>query len=115
LITQYIIEAQNFQTQLKLDKALITYKKALKIDPENIYVNQNLGFYYFNIKQNAKAITYFLKALKNHGLRDGRTEFYLGICYMKINDKENACRYIDLAKSKNFSEAQRLNQYCGTK
>jgi len=115
LITQYIIEAQNFQTQLKLDKALITYKKALKIDPENIYVNQNLGFYYFNIEQNAKAITYFLKALKNHGLRDGRTEFYLGICYMKINDKENACKYIDLAKSKNFSEAQRLNQYCGTK
>jgi O-antigen ligase/Flp pilus assembly protein TadD len=115
LITKYIIEAQKFQTELKLDKALETYKKALKIDPENIYVSQNLGFYYFNQGQNEKAIAYFLNAIKKPGLENGKTEYFLGICYMKLNDKKNACKFINLAKNKNYSDAKLLNPYCEIK
>lgn len=113
LITDYIIEGQKYVSQFQLDKALESYNKGLKLDPENIFIMQNLGFYYINLKQYKQAIPYLLNALKYPGLNDGKTEYYTGVCYINIKDIENACKYFNLSKAKNFSNAQQqLDQYC---
>lgn len=106
IITDYIIKGQEYSAKFQMDKALHSYKKALELDTENIYVMQNLGFYYYNLNQYKEAIPYFLNALKYPGLNDGKTEFYTGICYIKNNDKENACKFFNLSKTKNFPGAQ---------
>ncbi|TDO71225.1 O-antigen ligase [Flavobacterium chryseum] len=105
LITNYIVEGQNFESQAKSEKAIESYMKALKLDSKNVYVLQNVGFYYLKKGQNKEAISYLLEALKYPGLYDGKTEFFLGICYLKVNDKANACKYFNIAKTKNFSNA----------
>lgn len=108
LITSYLIGGQNFENKSDLNNALHSYEKALKIDPRNVYVSQNIGFNYLKQGQNKKAINAFLEALKSPGLNDGKTEFFLGICYLKENDKANALKYFNLAKEKNYSVAKQL-------
>ncbi|MBP1224552.1 O-antigen ligase family protein [Flavobacterium sp. 1355] len=108
LITSYLQGGQNFETQSDLSKALESYEKALKIDPKNIYVTQNIGFNYFKQGQNKKAISSLLDALKYPGLNDGKTEFFLGICYLKENDKTNAMKYFTISKDKKYPPAKQL-------
>lgn len=113
MITDLIIEGQKFASQGNPQKSLETYTKALKIDPENIYAMQNIGFHYYNQGQFKKAIGYFQKALKSPGLNDGHTEYYIAASYLQINDTENACRFFNLSKAKNYPAAQQqLDQYC---
>lgn len=108
LIADLITEGQNFEEQKKMDNALESYQKALKIDPKSIYAAQNIGFYYLKVGQSKKAINYLLNALKYPGLNGGKTEYFLAICYLKENDKANACKYLNIAKSKNYSDAEQL-------
>lgn len=112
LIADIITEGQNFEKQKEMDKALDSYQKALKIDPKSIYAAQNIGFYYLKVGQSKKAINYLLNALKYPGLNDGKTEYFLAICYLKEDDKTNACKYINISKNKNYSDAQQLLKTC---
>jgi len=113
LITTYIMEGQNFETQGNLSKALESYQKGLKIDFKSVYILQNLGFYYYNLSQYQKAIVYFKKALSNPGLYNGKTEFYMGNCYQKMNDRLNSCKYFEIAHSKNFANAKiKIDEFC---
>ncbi|WP_264554331.1 tetratricopeptide repeat protein [Flavobacterium sp. N503310] len=112
LIADLITEGQNFEEQKKMDEALESYQKALKIDSKNIYAAQNIGFYYLKVGQSKKAINYLLNALKYPGLNGGKTEYFLAICYLKENDKTNACKYLNISKSKNYSDAQQLLKMC---
>lgn len=112
LITDYIIKGQAFEAKLKLNEALESYKKALKIDPINVYVMQNIGFYYYKFGQYKLAIPYLINALKYPGLEDGKTEYFLGFCYKGINDERNFCKYINLSKAKKYSSALGMNAIC---
>lgn len=106
LVADYITEGQKLENEKKMDKALETYKKALEIDPNSIYASQNIGFYYLKVGQTKKAINYLLAALKYPGLTNGKTEFFLAICYLKENEKIKACKYLNISKSKNYAPAQ---------
>ncbi|WP_294960186.1 O-antigen ligase family protein [uncultured Flavobacterium sp.] len=113
LIAEYIAEGQKNEEQNKMKEALLSYQKAEKIDPKNIYAAQNIGFYYLKTGQSKKAINYLLNALKSPGLNDGKTEYFLAICYIQQNDAANACKYLDASKSKNYSEAgQMIKKFC---
>ncbi|WAC42681.1 O-antigen ligase family protein [Pedobacter sp. SL55] len=105
-ITNYIIEGQRLFAAGKHQEALNTYERGLKLDPSNIYVNQNIGFYYFNLSKAGAAIPYFKKALALPGLNNGKTEFFLGLCYVNVGDKANACNYFKLAG--NYPDAAKL-------
>ncbi|MBS7230594.1 O-antigen ligase family protein [Flavobacterium psychroterrae] len=114
ILTQnYTREGQLFLSQAKFDKAIESYKKALKMDSEDVYTSRNIGLCYYFSGKYKQAVPYFLNALKYTGLNDGSTEFYIGSSYLKSNDHENACRYFNLSKDRNFSGAQQqLNQNC---
>lgn len=113
VIKDYIFEGQIFLSQSKFDKSLESFKKALKINPNDIYLQQSIGLNYYLSERYKEAIPYFLNALKYPGLNNGITEFYTATCYLKNNDVENACKYFNLSKAKNFPAAeQQLNQTC---
>ncbi len=112
LIADLITEGQKFEEEKKLDEALESYQKALKVDPKSIYAAQNIGFYYLKVGQSKKAINYLLNALKYPGLNDGKTEYFLAICYLKEDDKTNACKYLNISKNKKYSDAQQLLKTC---
>ncbi|KAF2338156.1 O-antigen ligase family protein [Flavobacterium tistrianum] len=108
LVATYITEGQNFENESKFDQAIDSYRKALKIDNENIYASQNIGFFYLKRAQPEKAIPYLLKALKYPGLNGGKTEFFLAISYLKVNDNKSACKYLKIAKDKKYDFPQQL-------
>lgn len=113
LIAEYIAEGQKNEDQKKMTEALLSYQKAERIDPKSIYVAQNIGFYYLKTGQSKKAISYLLNALKYPGLNDGKTEYFLAICYIQQNDKNNACKYLDISKNKNYPDAgQMIKKFC---
>lgn len=112
LITGYIIKGQNLIAQSKFAQALQVYKDGLKLDSKNIEILQNLGFYYYDMKKDNEAIYYFKEALKYPGFNNGKTEYFIGICYLRMKDKVNACKYINLAIDKKFPQAFLLNQFC---
>lgn len=112
LIADLITEGQKFEENKEMDKALVSYQKALKVDPKSIYAAQNIGFYYLKVGQSKKAINYLLNALKYPGLNDGKTEYFLAICYLKEDDKTNACKYLNISKNKNYSNVEQLLKMC---
>lgn len=113
-ITDFIIKGQGYFASGKNSDALKTYFEGLKIDTTNVYINQNIGFYYFNTNKPNEAIAYFKKALSLPGLTDGKTEYYLGICSINVGQKANACKYF--AAAGNYPDAKtKLNLYCGAK
>ncbi|MCM0667227.1 O-antigen ligase family protein [Flavobacterium tyrosinilyticum] len=113
LIAYYITEGQKFEERKKMDQALLSFKKALKIDSKSIYAAQNIGFHYLKIGEYKKGISFLLDALKYPGLNDGKTEYFLAICYLNENDKSNACKYFNIAKNKNYATSQQaINENC---
>lgn len=107
------MEALKYATQEKFDIALEYYKKALKDNPNDPTISQNIGVCYFKLKQFNNAILYLEKVLNLPTLNDGKTEYILGISYINTNNKQKACHFLNLASSKNFSGAKELvTQYC---
>jgi len=113
LVKKYIYEGQILLSQSKFSESLESFKKALKIDPKDVYLLQSMGLNYYYSKNYKQALTYFLDAVKYPGLNNGLAEYYIGICYLKTNDKENACKFFNLSKDKNFGGAlQQLINDC---
>jgi len=95
------------------DKALQSYKKAFNNDPNNVFLMQNIGICLYNLKQYLNAISYFKKSLISPDLKDGKSEYLLGMSYFFMKDKENCCKYLNLAKDKNYGNAQEIfRQQC---
>ena len=113
LVVNYTTEGQGYLKKNNDSKALEFFQKALKIDPVNPDTMQNLAFYYYSSGNYQQAKSYFTEALKYREFKSGRTEFFIGNCFLKLNDKENACKYYTISKTKNFPDAQQqLNQNC---
>jgi O-antigen ligase len=112
-ITEYIIKGQALFAAGKHQEALATYKRAANIDPSNIYIMQNLGFYYYNLGATKTAIPYLIRALQKPGLFDGKTEYYLAICYLSNKQNEDACKYLNIALARKYQDAKSaLDQFC---
>lgn len=112
-ITQLIMKGQALFAAYKPSDALEAYHQALTIDSTNVYIQQNIGFYYYNLGRPIDAIPYLLRALQRPGLFDGKTEYYLAICYFNTNQKSNGCKYLNISLSKNFPNAKgALGQFC---
>ncbi|MCB5229997.1 MAG: tetratricopeptide repeat protein [Candidatus Cloacimonas sp.] len=56
-------KASTLLTENKTKEALQSLQKAEKLDPENPYIQNNLGFFYLQLEKNPKkALTYFQRA-----------------------------------------------------
>jgi O-antigen ligase len=109
----FLQRAINFGNEGRFDKSLECYEQVHKIDPKNITVIQNIGICYFKLNKFQQAINELEKTLGAPNLNDGKTEYILGISYLNIKNSVKACKYIDIATTKNFPGAAALKkQYC---
>ena len=108
-----LVLASQYAAERKYDKALLYYKKALKGDPTNIIITQNIGICYFKINQYNSAIIYLEKTLNSPTLTDGKTEYLLGAAYLNTQNTIKGCLNLKAAEKKNYAGAAELvAQYC---
>ena len=60
----YITRGDAYYSQGKYDLAIIVYKKALELDPENVYALNNIGDAYYKQGKYDLAISAYKKALE---------------------------------------------------
>lgn len=110
---RYTRQAQLLGKEQKFDKAIEYFKMALREDPQNSALIQNIGICYFRIHQFDIAKSYLLKISESSAFTDGKTEYVLAVCYINLKEAEKGCFYLNLAKNKNFpGAAQLMEQYC---
>lgn len=106
--------AHKYYEKLDYKNAILYYDKVLQLNPNNSLIAKNAGNCYVVLGDFKKAIYYLNKALTSTNPEtDGKAEFLLGFCYMKLNQKSNACKYLKIADEKHFTGALDLaKNYC---
>jgi O-antigen ligase/tetratricopeptide (TPR) repeat protein len=113
VVNKYILQAQEYHKNKQYALALPIYTKLTVLEPENPIRIQDIGVCYYNLKQYNNAITAFKKSILLKGSADGKSEYLIGVCYLNLQDKSNGCKYLNLAKTKNYPNTDSLLQvYC---
>ena len=89
---EYCYLAQHMEQANQKDKALLFYKKALEIHPENNLANIKLGSVHYEQNNNDQAIASYKQALKNNP-NDPHINYNLGLTYMRKEEWTNAIEH----------------------
>lgn len=97
--------AQGAQAFMKgnYTKAAQSYIKAIASDPANYTHYENAGICYYTAKDFKNAIIYFDKVTKMPSATSGKSEFFMAMSYIALNNKPKACESLYTAKSKNYA------------
>lgn len=86
-------------------KAASCYASAFKLDPTNYTHAENVGICYYTAQKFADAIDYFKKSIAVGSSTTGKSEYYLGMSYLMIGKKIEACNALQLANAKKYPDA----------
>jgi O-antigen ligase len=93
--------------------AAAKFVRAAEINAFNYAIYENAGVSFFNMKQYRRAIYYFDKVIALKITNDGKSEFFKGVSHINLGEKEIGCQTLQIAKSKNYSDANNIiAQYC---
>jgi len=93
--------------------AAAKFIKASLYNPNNYAYFENAGLCFYANKEFQKAITQFNKSLALGTSTSGKSEYFKGICLLNMGKKEQGCAMVQLAKSKNYPDADMfLKTYC---
>lgn len=94
-------------------KAAQLYIKAIASDPANYTHYENTGICYYTAKNFKDAIVYFKRAAQLPTANTGKSEFFIAMSYIALNEKSNACAALNTSKSKNYPGVDTyINQNC---
>lgn len=86
-------QAMALQQEGKIKKAQTLYRKAIKLDPDNVQALNNLGVTYMSQKRYKRAIMRFKDAIKiKHDYSDAY--YNLACVYAKRNNTDRSLRYL---------------------
>jgi O-antigen ligase/tetratricopeptide (TPR) repeat protein len=101
-----------FQKQAYGDAAA-KFIRAATYNPNNYAYFENAGLCFFANKQFQKALNQFNKSIALGMSTSGKSEYFKGICLLNLGKKEEGCAMVQLAKSKNYPDADVfLKTYC---
>ena len=80
-----------------------SYIKAIASDPNNYTHYENAGICYYTAKDYKNAVIYFDKAIKFPTANTGKSEFFMAMSFIALNNKPKACESLHAAKSKNYA------------
>ena len=83
-------------------KSIELYLKCIELNPSDSSYFENAGLSYFRLGEFESAIQILLKAISMPRSIPGKTEYLLGLCYLELQDKINACKYFAISQSNNF-------------
>jgi O-antigen ligase/Tfp pilus assembly protein PilF len=93
--------------------AAARFTKAASIAVINYSVYENAGVSYFNMKNYAKAVQYFDKAIAMNVAKDGKSEYFKGICHLNLGNKQKGCAALEISRSKGYPDAAGIiANYC---
>ena len=105
-----IIDAETFYKQDKFIEAANLYERAARMNDTEYthYENAALSFYRGdNFEQAEKLFRYVLSSFD---VKNGKSEFYLGLLLYEKKELENACNFWDIAINKNYPLAFKVKQ-----
>lgn len=113
IIVDYAAQGAQAFVKGNYTKAAQLYLKAIASDPTNYTHYENAGICYYTAKNYKEAIVYFKKAAQLPAANTGKSEFFMGMSFIALNDKSNACSALNAAKSKNYPGVDTyINQNC---
>ena len=105
-----IIDAETFYKQDEFIKAGNLYEKAARINETEYthFENAALSFYRGNnFEQAEKLFRYILDRFQT---RNGKSEFYLGLLLYEKKEKDDACKFLNIAFQKGFPNSRRVKE-----
>jgi len=94
-------------------KAAEFYMQAVKMDPNNYTHYENVGICYYMNQNYSKAIPYFQKVIQYPNATSGKSEFYLAMCFIPLNNNKDACTALNSAKKKGYPGVDEyISKYC---
>jgi tetratricopeptide (TPR) repeat protein len=104
-IKDYLEEGINAFQKGQYVKAANFYMKAANIDPTNYTHQENIGLCFYSAQKYTDAIPYFKKSIAVGTSTTGKSEYYLGMCYLATGKKTEACNALQLANTKKYPDA----------
>ena len=101
----YVVFALKAFQQGQYIKAANYYMKAANIDLTNYTHQENIGMSLYNSQKYLDAISYFNKSIALGTSTTGKSEYYLGNCYIALGKKIEACNALQLANNKKYPDA----------
>lgn len=94
-------------------KAAALFIQAAKVDSSNYTHYENTGICYYMNKNYAKALPYFEKAIQYSNANTGKSEFYMAMSFISLNENKQACAVLFSAKKKGYPGVDEyINKYC---
>lgn len=110
----YKDSATNAFMKADYKNAIRLFKIASALDPKNYAYFENIGICYFTMTDYSTADNYFTKSI-NYGGISGKSELYKGVSLIQLGNTEKGCKFLYLAKSRNFTEVnpdEQIKLYC---
>jgi len=108
-------DAAILYNEKKFLEAAELYELALTIDSYDYTYFQNAALAYANTEESARAISYFDKVIYDFKVNDGKAHFYKGILLLRIDKRNEGCKYLRQAVEYRFSgdgSIQMYNNFC---
>ena len=107
-LSKIILDAETFYKQDKFVEAANFYETAARMNVAEYthYENAALSFYRGDDFEQAEKL--FRYVLNSFNVKNGKSEFYLGLLLYEKKEKENACRFWKIADQKGFSGSRRV-------
>ncbi len=103
VIVDYAAQGSQAFVKGNYTKAAQFYIKAIASDPNNYTHYENVGICYYTAKEFNNAVVYFDKATKLPTANTGKSEFFMAMSYIALNNKPKACESLYAAKSKKYA------------
>lgn len=104
-------DAEALYNEKKFLEAGELYELALSIDSYDYTYFQNAALAFANTEETDKAINYFDKVIYDFQVKDGKAYFYKGILLLRIEQKNEGCKYLKEAAEYKFSGEGSLEMY----
>jgi outer membrane protein OmpA-like peptidoglycan-associated protein len=98
---EYMSEGDRAYGKKKYQDAIVSFKKALDINPDDAQLNFKLGLAYLYSDTKSKAALYIDKAYKLNPTVDNRIDYHLGIAFQNRNEFKQAIEHFEHFKKIN--------------
>ena len=110
---EFMSEGERQYGRKKYKEAIIAYKKAMEINPDDAMLNFKLGLAYLYSDTKSKAATFIDKAYKLNPNIDNRIDYHLGIAFQNRNDFKRAIEHFQYFSRSNPHVAEIADKFKG--
>src|SRR5258706_790628 len=100
-VKELMAEGDRFNGKKKYRDAIVVFKKALDINPDDALINFKLGLAYLYSDTKSKAATFIDKAYRLNPKIDNRIDYHLGTAFQNRNDFKKAIEHFEAFRENN--------------